>query len=115
MSEGAKKVTTGNPETAAVTVTVCICVCFKTSIYKLDADSRKLRGDVESRGPWSCSVPSAARTLLQGPRQRKLLLIHMVLHPDGSPIDPMELSQPKEHFFGSFPDRWLCVVHCLKQ
>ena len=35
-----------------------------SSKYKLDADSRKLRGDVESRGPWSCSVPRAARTLL---------------------------------------------------
>ena len=34
--------------------------------YKLHADSRKLRGDVESRG-----VPSEARTLLQGPRLSK--------------------------------------------
>ena len=42
-----------------------------STTYKLDADSRKLRGDVESRGPWSCSVPSAARTLLQGPRLSK--------------------------------------------
>ena len=28
---------------------------YQATIYKLDADSRKLRGDVESRGPWSCS------------------------------------------------------------
>ena len=44
---------------------------FLRPIYKLDADSRKLRGDLESRGPWSCSIPSAARTLLQGPRLSK--------------------------------------------
>ena len=54
-----------------VFLTVHVCVCVQAISYKLDADSRKLRGDVESRGPWSCSVPSAARTLLQGPRLSK--------------------------------------------
>ena len=39
--------------------------------YKLDAEPRKLC-DLESQGPWGCSVPSAARTLLQGPRLSKL-------------------------------------------
>ena len=32
--------------------------------------ARKLR-DLESRWPWGCSVPSAARTLLQGLRLSK--------------------------------------------
>ena len=30
--------------------------------YKLDADSRKLRGGLESRIPWSCSVSEDATT-----------------------------------------------------
>ena len=42
----------------------CLSDATLSHEVELDADSRKLRGDVESRGPWSCSVPRAARTLL---------------------------------------------------